>query len=246
MMSALLWGLAAAASLLVGALLAMRLRLPKKIIGVIMAFGVGVLVSAIAFELTEEAFRTAGASLSLAVGLGLGALTFFVGDWAIDRMGGHHRKSSERPKRANDDNSGLAIVLGSVLDGIPESIVIGLSIVHGGAVGVAMLVAVFLSNLPEAIGATTGLQRSGWRRWPIIGMWSLVVAVSGLASLAGFALFDTASPDVVAFTLAFSAGALLTMLADTMMPEAYDDAGPLAGIITTLGFGVAFWINILD
>ena len=243
MIEALFWGTFAAASLLLGAGLAMRLRLSKKVIGVIMAFGVGVLISAIAFELTEEAFKTAGASASLAIGLGLGALTFFVGDWAVDHMGGHHRKNAEGK---NGGDSGMAIVLGSVLDGIPESIVLGLSIVHGGAVGIAMLVAVFISNLPEAIGATSGLLKSGWRRWPIIGMWALVVVVSGLASLAGFALFDTASPDVVAFTLSFSAGALLTMLADTMMPEAYDDAGPLAGIITTLGFGIAFWINILD
>jgi ZIP family zinc transporter len=243
MMESLLWGLAAAASLLIGALLAMRLKLNKKVIGVIMAFGVGVLISAIAFELTEEAFRTAGASASLAIGLAAGALTFFVGDWAIDHMGGHHRKSAEGK---NGGGSPMAIVLGSVLDGIPESIVIGLSIVHGGAVGIAMLVAVFLSNLPESIGATSGLLKNGWHRWPVLGMWALVVAVSGLASLAGFALFDTASPDTVAFTLAFSAGALLTMLADTMMPEAYDDAGSLAGIITTLGFGIAFWINILD
>lgn len=241
MLASLLWGTAAAASLLVGALLAMRWHLSKKLVGIIMAFGVGVLVSAIAFELTQEAFRTAGAGMSLATGLAAGALTFFVGDWVIDRMGGHHRKNSE----GKNGGSPLAIVLGSVLDGIPESIVIGLSIVHGGAVGVAMLVAVFLSNLPEAIGATSGLIKTGWRRWPVIGMWALVVAVSGLASLAGFALFDTASPGTVAFTLAFSAGALLTMLADTMMPEAYDDAGPLAGIITTLGFGIAFWINVL-
>jgi ZIP family zinc transporter len=243
MMESLLWGLAAAASLLIGAALAMRVKLNKKVIGIIMAFGVGVLISAIAFELTEEAFRTAGASASLAIGLAAGALTFFVGDWVIDHMGGHHRKSAEGK---NGGDSGVAIVLGSVLDGIPESIVIGLSIVHGGAVGVAMLVAVFLSNLPESIGATSGLLKNGWRRWPVLGMWTLVVVVSGLASLAGFALFDTASPDTIAFTLAFSAGALLTMLADTMMPEAYDDAGSLAGIITTLGFGIAFWINILD
>jgi ZIP family zinc transporter len=206
-----------------------------------MAFGVGVLISAIAFELTEEAFKTAGAGASLGVGLAAGALTFFAGDLAIDHMGGRHRKRAE----GSDDSSPLAIVLGSVLDGIPESIVIGLSIVHGGTVGVAMLVAVFISNMPESISATSGLIKNGWSRWGMIGMWSLVVAVSGLASLAGFALFDTASAGVVAFTLAFSAGALLTMLADTMMPEAYKDAGQLAGIVTTLGFGVAYWISVL-
>lgn len=242
MIEALLWGLAAAGSLLIGALLAMRWTLPNRLVGVIMAFGVGVLISAIAFELTEEAFRTAGAGLGLGLGLAAGAMTFFVGDWFIDRMGGRHRKSQE----GSADGTPRAIVLGSVLDGIPESIVIGLSIVHGGSVGVAVLVAVFLSNLPEAIGATSGLMKTGWRRLSVVGMWALVVVVSGLASLAGYGLFDTAAPEVVAFTLAFSAGALLTMLADTMMPEAYKDSGQLAGIITTLGFGVAFWISVLS
>jgi zinc transporter, ZIP family len=207
-----------------------------------MAFGVGVLISAIAFELAEEAFHTAGASFSLALGLGLGALTFFAGDMIINRMGGHHRKHSE----GNENSSPTGIVLGSILDGIPESIVIGLGIARGGAVGAAMLIAVFLSNLPEAIGATSGMLKNKWRRLPLIGMWLLVVAVSGVASLAGFSLFDTASPDVVAFTLAFSAGALLTMLADTMMPEAYKDTGPLAGLVTTLGFGIAFWVSMFE
>lgn len=243
MIESLLWGLAAAGSLLVGAAIAMQVKLSKRVLGVIMAFGVGVLISAIAFELAEVAFKTAGASIWLTIGLATGAATFFVGDLLIDRMGGQHRKCAAKPA---DDSSGPAIVLGSVLDGIPESIVLGLSIVHGGTIGVAMLVAVFISNLPEAIGATSGLLKGGWRRLSILGMWALVVAVSGAASLMGYTLFANASPDVMAFTLAFSAGALLTMLADTMMPEAYKDAGQLAGIVTTLGFGVAFWISMLS
>lgn len=242
MFESFFWGVVASSSLLIGAIIAMRIKLSKKLIGLIMAFGVGVLVSAIAFELIDEAFKTAGASKSLAFGLCLGALCFFGGDYLIDHMGGYHRKNSA----GKSGNSGLAIVLGSVLDGIPESIVIGLGLFHGGAVGVAMLIAVFASNLPEAISATSGLLKNGWKKSSLVAMWSLVVVVSGLASVAGFALFDTASPDIVAFVLAFSAGALLTMIADTMMPEAYEDAGPLVGIITTLGFGVAYWINILS
>jgi len=242
MIESFLWGIAAAASLLIGALISMRWYLPKRVVGIIMAFGVGVLISAIAFELAEEAFLTAGASVSLAIGLALGALTFFIGNLVINRMGGRHRKRFE----GNPESTSMAIVLGTVLDGIPESIVIGLGIVHGGSVGVAMLAAVFLSNLPESIGATSGMRRNGWQRWPLVGMWTLVVLVSGLASLAGFSLFEHASADVVAFTLAFSAGALLTMLADTMMPEAYKDTGQLAGIVTTLGFGVAFWVSMFE
>jgi len=242
MIESFLWGAAAASSLLIGALISMRWYLPKRVVGVIMAFGVGVLISAVAFELAEEAFLTAGASVSLAIGLGLGAVTFFIGNIIINRMGGRHRKRLE----GNPESTGKAIVLGTVLDGIPESIVIGLSIVHGGTVSIAMLAAVFLSNLPESIGATSGMRRTGWRRWPLLGMWGLVVLISGLASLAGFSLFQDASADVIAFTLAFSAGALLTMLADTMMPEAYKETGQLAGIVTTLGFGIAFWISMFE
>lgn len=243
MIASLLWGLIAAGSLLIGAIVAMVVKLPRRVLGGIMAFGVGVLISAVAFELAEEAFKQAGASVWLAVGLALGALTFFVGDLLIDRMGGRHRKRASGP---DDANSGMAIVLGSILDGIPESIVLGLSIVHGGSVSIAMLVAVFISNLPEAIGATSGLRKNGWHKSSLIGMWTLVVLVSGLASLAGYSLFDNAPSEVTAFTLAFSAGALLTMLADTMMPEAFKDSGQVAGIITTLGFGVAFWISMLS
>lgn len=242
MIEALLWGTAAAASLLIGAAISMKWRLPKRIVGLIMAFGVGVLISAIAFELAEEAFNTAGPSVGLVLGLASGAATFFVGNYFINKRGGHRRKRSE----GNEDGSGLAIVLGTVLDGIPESIVLGLSIVHGGAISIAMLVAVFLSNLPEAIGSSSGLLRSGWKKLPLLGMWCGVVIISGFASLAGYGIFEQASPDVVAFTLAFSAGALLTMLADTMMPEAFEDSGPLAGIVTTLGFGVAFWISMFE
>lgn len=242
MIEALLWGTFAASSLLVGAAISIKWRLPKRIVGLIMAFGVGVLMSAIAFELAEEAFKTAGPSWGLVLGLAGGAGTFFAGNYFINKRGGHRRKRSE----GNEDNSALAIVLGTILDGIPESIVLGLSIVHGGAISIAMLVAVFISNLPEAIGSSSGLLRYGWKKLPLLGMWSGVVIVSGFASLAGYGIFKEASPDVVAFTLAFSAGALLTMLADTMMPEAFEDSGQLAGIVTTLGFGIAFWISMFE
>jgi ZIP family zinc transporter len=242
MTESLLWGFVAASSLLIGALISIRWTLPKQLVGIIMAFGVGVLISAIAFELAEEAFQTAGASVSLAVGLIAGALTFFVGNTLINRMGGKFRKRLE----GNPEGTPLAIVLGTVLDGIPESIVIGLSILHGGSVGVAMLAAVFLSNLPESIGATSGMRKNGWKTWPLLGMWTFVVVISGLASLAGYSLFSNASPDTLAFMLAFSAGALLTMLADTMMPEAYKDTGQLAGLVTTFGFGIAFWISMFE
>ena len=243
MEASFLWGLLGASSLLVGAGLALRLRIPRRVLGLIMAFGVGVLISAVAYELIEEAFNNYGGKsggLAIALGLAAGASVFFIGDEIIDRLGGR-RKNKTYP-----DNSGLAILLGTVLDGIPESMVIGLTILNGGVVSAAMVVAVFISNLPEAIAATAGLKASGWKSWRILGLWSVVVLISALAALAGYALFDAAQHGTTAFTLSFAGGALLTMLADSMMPEAYKDSGKWVGLVTTLGFGLAFAISILD
>ena len=137
-------------------------------------------------------------------------------------------------------------MLGIVLDGIPESIVIGLTLLEGGSVSVAILVAVFLSNLPEAIGATSGLAVAGWRSRRILTLWGIVILVSALSALAGYGLFGDASPDTVAFVLAFAGGAILTMLAETMIPEAYLRGGKAVGLVTTFGFAVAFGVSALD
>jgi ZIP family zinc transporter len=117
---------------------------------------------------------------------------------------------------------------------------------EAGTVSAAFLVAVFLSNLPEAIAATTGLAEAGWAKGQILGLWILVMTVSGLAALGGYVVLDTASPRTIAFVLAFAGGAILTMLADTMMPEAFEHGGKLVGLATTLGFGLAFAISALD
>ena len=137
-------------------------------------------------------------------------------------------------------------MLGIVLDGIPESVVIGLGLIGGGGVSAAVIAAVFLSNLPEALAATTGLAAGGWAARKILGLWVTVALVSGVASLLGFAVFDSAGADVVAFTLAFAGGAILTMLADTMMPEAFEHGGKAVGLVTTLGFGLAFALTKLE
>lgn len=208
-----------------------------------MAFGAGVLISAVAYELVEEAFSTSEGGGAVALGLAAGALTFFAGDAAIDRLRGAQRKSM---KGTQERGSPLAIVLGIVLDGVPESAVIRLTLLQGGAVSAAMLAAVFLSNLPEAISATVGLTLSGWKRRSILGLWSLAVLVSALSALAGYAFFGDASPGVLAFALSFAAGAILTMLADTMMPEAFQHGGKLVGLATTLAFGLAFAVSALE
>ena len=243
MAEAFIWGAVAASSLLLGGLAAIWLPIGRRSLGLVMAFGAGVLISAVAYELVDEAFTTSHGSWEIASGLAAGSLVFFAGDVWIDRRGGADRKSSGGQQA---HGSGLAIVLGIVLDGIPESVVLGLTVLEAGSVSAALLVAVFLSNLPEAVAATAGLAESGWRRGRILGLWVLVMLVSALAALAGYGLFDTASPATVAFVLAFAGGAVLTMLADTMMPEAFEHGGKLVGVVTTLGFGLAFAISAID
>jgi zinc transporter, ZIP family len=237
------WGTVAASSLVIGAVIALLFRIGLRTIGLIMAFGAGVLISAVAFDLVEEAFDMSSGNGWAIGGLFAGCAVFFGGDWLIDRSGGSERKDAEGGQQSG---SSLAIVLGTVLDGVPESMVIGLTIFKGGAVGAAYLIAVFISNLPESISSTSGLVASGWKKARVLWMWIGIAIISGLASLAGYGLFQHSSPDVVAFVLTFAAGAILTMLADTMMPQAYEQGGKLVGVATTIGFAVAFTIHVLD
>ena len=248
MLEAFGWGLLAGSSLVIGAIVALLFHLSLRVIGLIMGFGAGVLISAVAFDLIDEAAEKSTGHGALLTGLFAGCLVFFVGDHLIDRLGGSKRKEATGAEDEEEEEEGspLSIVLGTVLDGIPESMVIGLTIFEGGAVGAAYLAAVFLSNLPEAISSTSGLAASGWKRSRILWMWAGIALVSGVSSAAGYGLFQDASPEVVAFILTFAAGAILTMLADTMMPEAFKHGGKLVGVVTTLGFAVAYTIHLLE
>jgi ZIP family zinc transporter len=229
--------------LVVGAVIALLFHMSARVIGMVTAFGAGVLISAVAFDLVQEAADKSTGNGALVAGLFSGCVVFAGGDWLISRHGGAGRKRSTGDP---EGGSALAIVLGTVLDGIPESMVIGLTIYEGGAVGTAYLAAVFLSNLPESISSTTGLFSDGWPKARIVWMWIAIAAVSGLASSAGYGLFQNSSPETVAFVLTFAAGAILTMLANTMMPEAFEHGGRWVGVVTTLGFAVAFAIQTLD
>ena len=243
MASSFAWGLLAASSLVIGAVVALLFRIGKGTIGLIMGFGAGVLISAVSFDLVEEASDMSAGNGAVAWGIFAGCFVFFGGDWLIGRLGGGDRKDAGGDQ---GQGSALAIVLGTVLDGIPESMVIGLTIYQGGEVGAAYLAAVFISNLPESVSSTSGLVAGGWAKSRVLWMWVAIAVVSGLASLAGFALFQNSSPDTVGFVLAFAAGAILTMLANTMMPEAFEHGGKLVGVVTTLGFAVAYGIHTLS
>jgi ZIP family zinc transporter len=241
-LEAFTWGLTAGSSLILGGLLALRFRVGMFALGLVMAYGAGALIGAVAYELVQAELSTSVTGPGVATGLLAGATTFFAGDSYIGRLGGQHRK---RSSGVQAEGSPLPIVLGIVLDGIPESIVLGLSLLSGGQVSVAFLAAVFLSNVPEALAATTGLANGGWPSKQIIGLWVLVALASGLAALAGYALLEGATPRTIAFVNAFAGGAILTMLADTMMPEAFEHGGRLVGLATTLGFLTAFWLTAL-
>lgn len=224
---------------MIGAAAGIWLPASKRFIGLIMGFGTGVLFSAVAFELTKEAYDRAGTD-ALVGGLVAGALTFFVGDWWIDSRGGHRRKSPNGPQ---SDAGPMALVLGALLDGIPESAAIGISMVGGGGVGLAVLVAVFLSNIPESLSASAGMRRSGQSTMRIMGLWAAVTVASTIAAALGYGVLGSADPAVVATTQAFAAGAILTMLSDTMIPEAVEHAGKWVGLVTVIGFGAAFLLS---
>lgn len=240
-MSALLWGLLASSSLIIGALIVMARPLPQRVVALIMAFGAGVLISAVAYDLVQDAFEQSNGRVLLA-GLAAGAVTFYVGDLLIDRLGGADRKRSTGVQAGG---AGAAIAFGTVLDGIPESVVLGTTLAGGGGVSVAMLAAVFVSNLPEAMSASVGLLKSGTSRRSVLLLWVGTTVVAGVASWAGWYFVGSAGGGTVALVQAFAAGALLTMLTDTMVPEAYEFGGPSTGLVTVLGFSVAFGLSTL-
>jgi ZIP family zinc transporter len=242
---AFVWGTVAGASLVVGGAVALRVSLTRRVVGLVMAFGAGVLLSAVAYELVHEAFETSAGDGGVAVGLLTGSVVFFGAEKLIERLAGRGApESTDAGARAKQ--AGRAIVLGIVLDGIPESLVLGLTVLEAGTVSAALLVAVFLSNLPEAIAATTALSRAGRNPSRIMRFWVLVALGFGVTALLGYVVLDAASPRTLAFVLAFAGGAVLTMLANTMMPEALHYGGKLAGLLTTSGFALAFAISSLQ
>jgi ZIP family zinc transporter len=243
MSSAFLWGLIATSSLVLGGLLASWLTLGKRTLGAIMAFGSGVLFSAVAFELVFEAIHLAKFTGFPTMGFFVGAFTFFFSDMLIGRMGGSQRMDMDATLQSN---LVVPLVLAIILDGIPESVVIGLGLLEGGTVSLAMLVAVFISNLPEAVAATTGMRSGGWSRGKILLLWLVIAVVCALASVAGYVLLGDLSPLWLSFVHAFAGGAILMMLANTMIPEAYEHGGKLAGVFTVLGFAVSVWVIVLE
>ncbi len=238
------WGLVGGGALVLGALIAWFVRVPQRVVAWIMAFGAGVLISALAFELMAEA-EEAGGLVATAAGFLAGACVYVAANAVLVRRGAQHRKRSgdQQPAEQDHEGSGAAIALGALLDGVPESVVLGASLLGGGGVGTAVLAAVFISNVPEGLSSAAGMRRSGRPARYVFGVWGGIAMASAISAAAGYLLLDGASPSVVATITAFAAGAILAMLADTMIPEAFEQAHVVSGLITALGFLTAFTIN---
>ncbi|WP_061289811.1 ZIP family metal transporter [Azotobacter vinelandii] len=235
------WGWLAASSLLLGAWLGFGARLSERLVAASMAFGSGVLIAALCFEQLPEAERLGGIWPTLG-GLLAGGVVFVLADEGLDRLQARHR--ARRPGRGS--LAGLLIAAGAFLDGIPESLALGLGLLDDGWPSLALLVAVLLANLPEGLASAASLRAEGYGRRQVFALWGVIVGLSGLAAMLGPALLADLSPGWLAFALGLSAGAVLCMLVDTLIPEAFKATHALTGLITLAGFMLAFALEHLS
>jgi ZIP family zinc transporter len=241
-LEALAYGLVASSSLLLGALIGLRLGISDRVLGLLMGLGAGALVASLAFELAEEAIREGG-FVPLAAGLAAGALAFYGGDRLLDARG--HRRRSARPRGVDAEASGGTLALGALLDGVPEQAAIGIGLASGGPMGFGLVAAVFLSNVPEALASAAAMKAGGRRPSRVLLLWAGVAAAGTLATVLGRTLLGDASGELTAFILAVAAGAVLTMLTDAMIPQAVGKGGKAVGLVTCLGFALAVLIDQL-
>jgi zinc transporter, ZIP family len=236
-----LWGLLAGGALVVGAGIAWFVKVPQRLVAVIMAFCAGVLISALSFDLVDEA-ESSGGLVPTAVGFMAGAIVYVAANVLLARRGAQHRKRSGKQQSSEEEKpgSGAAIAVGALLDGIPESIVLGLTLLAGRGIGLPVLAAVFLSNLPEGLSSAAGMKRAGRRATYVFSVWGAIAVLSGIAGGLGVLLLDGASPALIAVITAVAAGAILAMVADTMIPEAFEQTHLYVGLVATLGFALSF------
>jgi zinc transporter, ZIP family len=242
MVAALGWGALSASSLIVGALLGLAHPWPPKRVGIVLAFGAGALISAVSFDLAEEGGRIGGPD-ALAFGLAAGALSYWGANRLVERVTGKRRGG---PSTHGEDAEGPALALGALLDGIPEQAVLGIGIAAGSGVSVGLLAAIFISNLPEAVGSSTAMAADGTARRTVIRLWLIVAVICTLSTVAGYAIADAVSGNVQGAIDGFAAGALLVMLIDEMIPDAAKKAGDVAGLLTVLGFAVAAALSAIS
>lgn len=240
---ALLWGAIAGAANLIGSIIILLIPLSQRIIAYIMALGTGALIGAVAYELLGEAMEISGL-WQIALGFLGGAAIFTLFDIIVSRRGARHRKRSGHGEHAPDgSSSGIAIFIGTIMDAIPETAMIGLGLAAGNGISTALIAAIFISNLPEEISSTSGLKKGGFSTRKVLFMWGFVLVASALSSLAGYTLFDQLSEDAEAVLASFAAGAIIAMISSTMLPEAHDKAGPIVGFMTACGIFITLLLR---
>ena len=235
MLSALGWGLVAASSLVIGGALALLRRWPDGLIGAVLGFGAGALIASVSFELAEEGVHSGG-PWAVAIGLAVGALTFFAADRAVTRAGG---------RAGAQGGAGASLALGALLDGVPEQLVLGIGLAQGQGLSLALLVAIFVSNLPESIGSSADMRSAGQSRGRVLGLWCVVALICAAATAGGYAIAEATSAGMKAAINGFAAGALLVMLVDSMVPEAREKAQEKTGLFTVVGFALSAGLSLL-
>ncbi|HRQ38549.1 MAG TPA: hypothetical protein PLD25_11635 [Chloroflexota bacterium] len=241
MIAAIFWSALATTTLLIGMVLAYRNLVGPRWTGLIMAFGAGAIISAAAYQLVLGSVVEAQSTFLVGIGMAAGALTFYFADKWVDGMGGENRLDIDGGQAGG---SGTGILLGSLLDGVPESLVLGLSLVHSPQVSIAFIFAVAISNVPQGLGGTAGMLSSGWARSKITKLWLAVCVFSILAAMLGYGLAQI-FPGVTGATIdAFAAGALFVMLTDSMIPESFEHGGRETGLFLVLGFGIALMMTL--
>lgn len=239
MTTAILFGLAASSALVIGAVLGSYWTPPDTVTGVLLAFASGALISALAFELFEEAFELGGATRS---GLALlaGAATFVTADSLLDRYVTGKPGPEQREVTASAARSGVgwALLAAVTLDGVPENLALGVSLAEHASL--ALLAAIFFSNLPESLVGAVAMRKEGRDVKTVVGTWCVCALLLAVAVVAGRALAEPLSDEVLAVALGFAGGAVLASLADTLMPEAFEKGRPLNAFATAAGFFLSF------
>jgi ZIP family zinc transporter len=263
-------GFIASIPLAIGCIVALFVSLPKSVIASIMAFGSGVLVAALTFSLVEEAFSLSQSIPPVVIGFILGGVSYSVANYILDRKSksksksgnsshagtdnnsGNNTSAVRKRKRSHGDNagggksaSGLSLLVGSVMDNIPENMALGISLVAGGAVNIVLIAAIFISNFPEGLASTEGMKSNGRGKKYMLGLWSIAVLIGTISTAIGFAVLSKASPFVISVAISFAAGAILVMLAESMIPEAFEEGGSKTGLAAMAGFTIAFILGRL-
>lgn len=247
MAMAAFYGLVSGSTLFIGALIGIYLNIPTRLLGAILAFSSGVMISSLTFDLMENAFLSGGFT-SVSVGFLSGTLLFVLGDYLIDRADAYFRRDTKkaadllRQTRPLRRDAGSTVLLGFVLDGIPESLAIGIGLAAEESIGLSMMIAVLLSNLPEGISGAIDMKNSGRSNFYILSIWATTILAAILAAALGYGLLGGASPHVIAINLSIAAGAILAMLSNKEMPEAFAISGRFTAIVTALGFFITFYI----